>query len=114
MLHAVVDTIISIGVSLEHGTDTKSNNTLITVTVDNIGVALFCLTDREDCCNDDFNNTAGDWFLPNASKITASSDTQPLHISFGNRSVGLNFNFNTSNISPELPVGIYYCKMSDM
>ena len=43
------------GVKLEiqYGTNVTSNNTLITV--DNIGVTLFCSTDREDCCNNEFN-----------------------------------------------------------
>ena len=74
-------------------------------------MSLFCSTDREDCCNDEFNSTAGDWFLPNGSKITASSNTQSLYVLFGNKTVGLNFNF--SNISSELSTGIYHCEMMD-
>ena len=95
------------GVKLEiqYGTNVTSNNTLITV--DNIGVTLFCSTDREDCCNDKFN-IAGNWFLPNGSKVPSTMNTQALHITLGNQTVGLNI-----KNSPELPIGIYHCEMMD-
>jgi hypothetical protein len=66
---------------------------------------LFCSTDRENCCIDEFR-IPGSWFLPNGSKI--STNTQSLHniITLGNETVGL-------NISPELPSGIYHCEMMD-
>ena len=77
------------GVKLEiqYGTNVTSNNTLITV--DNTRVTLFCLTDREDCCNDEFN-IAGNWFLLNGSKVPSTMNTQALHITLGNQTVGLN------------------------
>ena len=95
------------GVKLEiqYGTNVTSNNTLITV--DNIGVTLFCSTDREDCCNDEFN-IAGNWFLPNGSKVPSTMNTQALHITLGNQTVRLNI-----KNSPELPTGIYHCEMMD-
>ena len=64
---------------------------------------LFCSTDRE------YNelNIPGSWFLPNGSKISLStSNTQSLHVTFGNQTVGL-------NISSNLPRGIYHCEMMD-
>ena len=65
--------------------------------------ALFCSTDRENCCIDEFN-IPGSWFLPNGSKI--STNIQSLHTALGNQTVGL-------NISPDLPSGIYHCEMMD-
>ena len=84
------------GVKLEFGPNQVSNNTLITV--DNIGPgALVCST---DCCTDEFS-IAGNWFLPNGSKVSSSTSTQSLHIMLGNQTVGLNF----SN-SDELPTTV--------
>ena len=69
---------------------------------------LFCSTDREKI-NDEFNNIPGSWFLPKGTKISSStSNTQSLHITLGNQTVGLNI-MN----SAELPVGIYHCEMMD-
>ena len=95
------------GVKLEHDTNETSNNTLFTL--DNSGVALFCSTDREDCCTDEFT-IAGNWFLPNGSKLPSTTNTQSLSITLGNQTVGL----NVTN-SHELPTGsgIYHCEMMD-
>ena len=67
---------------------------------------LFCSTDRENCCIDEFN-IPGSWFLPNREKISANY-TQSLQndIALGSQTVGL-------NISPDLPSGIYHCEMMD-
>ena len=94
--------ISGVKLEIQHGTNVTSNNTLITV--DNIGVTLFCSTDREDCCSNEFS-IAGNWFLPNGSQILLIN-TQSLHITLGNQIVGLNI----TNI-PDLPTGIYYCEM---
>ena len=78
--------------------------------MDDIGegeTALLCSTDREDCCTDE-PSIAGKWFLPNGTKVSSTTDTQSLHITFGNQTVGL----NVTN-SPELPIGIYHCEMMD-
>ena len=68
---------------------------------------LFCSTDREDCCTDEFS-IAGNWFLPNGSKV---SNTQALHITFGNQTVGLNFMNNTDDL--QVHTGLYHCAMMD-
>ena len=74
--------------------------------MNNADEALFCLTDRIDCCTDELNTTAN-WFLPNGSKIS-STDT---HIIFrGNQTVGLNI---TCSPHSKLPFGIYHCEMMD-
>ena len=96
-----------IGVRLELGPSQGSNNTLITVTVDGTAKdeklrVLFCSTDKVNCCNDELN-LPGNWFLPN---ISSSTNTQSLHVTLGNQTMGL-------NISPELPSGIYHCEMMD-
>ena len=69
--------------------------------------ALFCSTDRRNCCNDELS-LPGSWFLPNGSEISSTTSTQSLHITLGNQAMGL-------NISPEfeLPSGIYHCEMMD-
>ena len=94
------------GVQLEYGINVTviSNNTLITV--DNVGEALFCSTDREDCCSDEIS-IAGNWFLPNGSQVL-TTNTQSLHITLDNQTVGLSI-MN----SPEIPTGIYHCEMMD-
>ena len=69
--------------------------------------ALLCSTDREDCCTDEFN-IAGNWFLPNGSKISPTTNTLSFRIILGNQTVGLNI-----MRSPELPTGIYHCEMMD-
>ena len=96
------------GVKLEHGSNETSNNTL--VTMDNTELALFCSTDREDCCTDELS-ISGNWFLPNGSNIiTLGINIQSLSIALnlGNQTVGLNI-FN----NPDLPSGIYHCEMMD-
>ena len=99
--------IIILGVRLELHTKERSNNTLITV--DNIGEALLCSTDRVDCCTDhDEYSIAGNWFLPNGSKIPSTTSTQSLHITLGNQTVGLNV-----NNSLQAPTGIYHCEIMD-
>ena len=60
--------------------------------MDNIGETLFCSTDREDCCTDEFS-IAGIWFLPNGS----DTNPQSPFIILGNQTVGLNI-----TNSPEL------------
>ena len=75
--------------------------------MDNIGVVLFCSTDREDCCTNEFN-IAGNWFLPNRSKVPLTMYTQSLHIALENQTLGLNI----TNVT-ELPTGIYHCEMKD-
>ena len=105
--HNIVHFKFISGVKLEiqYGTNVTSNNTLITV--DNTGVTLFCSTDREDCCSNEFSIT-GNWFLPNGSKVPSTMSTQALHITLGNQTVGLNI-----KDSAELPTGIYHCEMMD-
>ena len=94
-----------LGIRIEYGPNQESNNTLITVNdIQGNNAALFCSTDRENCCIDEFNIIPGSWFLPNGSKI--STNTQFLHIALGSQTMGL-------NISPELPSGIYHCEMMD-
>ena len=72
---------------------------------DNASQVLFCSTDRENCCIDEFN-IPGCWFLPNGTKI--STNTQSLRIAMGSQTVGLNI-----TDSAELPSGIYHCEMMD-
>jgi hypothetical protein len=93
------------GVRLEYGPNQESNNTLITVNgihTQEDEKVLFCSTDKENCCFDEFN-ISGSWFLPNGSKI---SNNKSFHIIFGDQTMGL-------NISPSLPTGIYHCEMID-
>ena len=95
-----------LGVRLEHGPNQERNNTLITVNgIQGDEQALFCSTDRRNCCTDELN-LPGNWLLPNGSEISSSTNTQSLHITLGNQTMGL-------NISPELPSGIYHCEMMD-
>ena len=78
--------------------------------MESIGEALFCSTDRVDCCNDhDEYSIDRNWFLPNGSKIPSTSNTQALHTILGNQTVGLNI----MNNSLQIPIGIYHCEMMD-
>ena len=85
------------------------------ITMDSIGDSeeeniLICSTDREDCCTDEFS-IPGSWFLPNGSKIhvlSSRNNTQSLHITLGNQTIGLNITNN-----PEMPAGIYHCEVMD-
>ena len=87
--------------SVEQNSVTPMLSTVIRV------LLLFCSTDREDCCSNEFS-IAGNWFLPNGSKVPSTMSTQALHITLGNQTVGLNI-----KNSAELPTGIYRCKMMD-
>ena len=65
-------TLLILGVRLEYGPNQEENNTLITVLVNGTKGderALFCSTDRRNCCNDELN-LPGNWFLPNGSEIS--------------------------------------------
>ena len=107
LFHHIFTAWTIIGVRLEHGPNQESNNTLITVNgiQEDDEWALLCSTDRRNCCNDELN-LPGSWFLPNGSEISSTTNTQSLHITLGNQTMGL-------NISPELPSGIYHCEMMD-
>ena len=99
-----------IGVNLEYGPNREKNNTLITadsIVYEESKRELVCSTDREDCCVDEFN-IPGNWFLPNGSKISSTTNTQSLHITLGNQNMGLNI-----TNSHEVPIGIYHCEMMD-
>ena len=75
---------------MEYGPYQESNNTLITVSgTQEDEMVLFCSTDRETCCTDEFS-TSGKWFLPNGSNITLKTNFQSLSITLGNQTVGLN------------------------
>ena len=64
--------------------------------------ALFCSTDRKNCCIDELN-ISGRWLLPNGTKIPNT------HInSVGNQAVGLSI-MNMADLSS----GIYHCEMMD-
>ena len=77
--------------------------------MDNIREALICSTDSVDCCTDhDEYSIAGNWFLPNGSKIPPTTSTQSLHITLGNQTVGLNVNNSLQALT-----GIYHCEMMD-
>ena len=101
------------GVRLEHGPNQESNNTLITVgSIGEGKKALFCSTDREDCCTNEYN-IAGNWFLPNGSQVLSANNTQSFYnMMLGNQTVGLHINMNASN-GLELLTGIYHCEMTD-
>ena len=93
---------------MEYGPYQESNNTLITVSgTQEDEIVLFCSTDRETCCTDEFR-VSGKWFLPNGSNITLKKNIQSLSIILGNQTVGLNITNST-----ELPSGIYHCEMMD-
>ena len=93
---------------MEYGPYQESNNTLITVSgTQEDKMVLFCSTDRETCCTDEFR-VSGKWFLPNGSNITLEINIQSLSIILGNQTVGLNITNST-----ELPSGIYHCEMMD-
>ena len=70
-------------------------------------MVLFCSTDRENCCTDEFS-ISGKWFLPNGSNVTLETNIQSLSITLGNQTVGLNITNST-----ELLSGIYHCEMMD-
>ena len=92
-----------IGVSLEHGANQESNNTLIILDT-NIGDdkrMLFCSTDREDCCTNELISF-GAWFLPNGSEVKAP------YVTLGNQTLGLSIMSGR-----EMP-GIYHCEMMDI
>ena len=93
---------------MEYDPYQESNNTLITVSgTQEDEMVLFCSTDREICCTDEFS-ISGKWFLPNGSNITLETSFQSLSITLGNQTVGLNI----TNIA-KLPSGIYHCEMMD-
>ena len=74
--------------------------------------ALFCSTDRKDCCDNE-SDIHGNWFLPNGSKVLATNNThfEAAYVTWGNQTVGLNR--VNSNDSLELPSGVYHCEMMD-
>ena len=85
------------------------------ITTGNIGEeerALFCSTDRIDCCDNE-SDIHGNWFLPNGSKVLATTNThfEASYVTRGNQTVGLN-RVNNNN-SHELPSGVYHCEMMD-
>ena len=92
-----------LGVKLEYGPNQENNNTLIIVNgIQGNNAALFCSTDRENCCFNKFN-IPGRWLLPNGTKIPNT------HINaLGNQTVGLSI----MNMA-DLPSGIYHCEMMD-
>ena len=75
--------------------------------------ALFCSTDKIDCCVDETSTVNGNWFLPNGSKVLPATNIfEPVYsyVTWGDQTVRLNL---VNNSSPKLPTGIYHCEMMD-
>ncbi len=97
-----------LGLMLFHNGSFHPNNSIINV--DEIGegtMALFCFTNKSNCCNIDFGpQDLGEWYFPNGSAVAINRDGTAMYRNQGPSVVRLNQK-NTS-LSP---AGIFHCKI---
>ena len=96
-------------VTLFHNGAFHANNTI--VTADDIGergLALFCFTNKRDCCRHDIKaNRLGEWYWPNRTTMGVATGSN-MYRDRGNSVVSLNRKNNVT-----LPSGVYECEIPD-
>lgn len=75
-------------------------------TVGNENDSIQCHTDLVTCCNSDQGMDRGDWFYPDAERVSNNSDSEPFYQHWANQSVDLRYRG-----VPAVPsiMGIYQC-----
>ena len=90
------------------------NNSVVTVTDigGSIGLGIYCLTPRLECCSDSETPNAAsvtrEWYLPDATPLT--SDDSPFIKSRMSSAVSLHRDLFSSNTAPS---GVYRCEIPD-
>ena len=70
--------------------------------------ALFCLTDRTQCCTTEAGDACGSWRLPDSSFITLDDSDLSFYAIRGYSSIHLNRRSDAL-----APTGIYTCRLPD-
>ena len=70
--------------------------------------ALFCLTDRTQCCTTEAGDECGSWRFPNDSKVTFDDANLSFYAIRGYSSIHL-----IRRSDAVTPTGIYICKLPD-
>ena len=68
--------------------------------------ALFCRTDRPDCCTG--ANRLGEFYYPNGSRVGVKNDNGPMYRNRGDQAVLINRNTDSLNAPP---TGWYRCEI---
>ena len=70
--------------------------------------ALFCLTDRIECCTREAGDERGSWRFPNGSSVTRDDANLDFYAIRGYSSIHLN-----RRSDAVAPTGIYICRLPD-
>ena len=70
--------------------------------------ALFCLTDRTQCCTTEAGDARGSWRFPNDSRLTLDDANLDFYAIRGYSSIRLNRRSDAVE-----PTGIYICRLPD-
>ena len=70
--------------------------------------ALFCLTDRTQCCTTEAGDARGSWRFPNGSAVTRDDADLSFDAIRGYSSIHLN-----RRSDAVVPTGIYICRLPD-
>ena len=84
-------------------------NSNTTINIRDIGTgdsALFCVTDRENCCSG--ANRLGEWYYPDGGRVSIQNAGEDFYRNRGNRVVRLNKARNVIT-----PTGRYGCEILD-
>ena len=88
-----------------NGTLLPNNSIVLLNDIGKEGSALYCLTDRENCCTGKIGMRPGLWKFPNGSNVSNDKYTD-IYIRRGSSSIRLNRERNIM-----APTGVYKCLM---
>ena len=88
-----------------------SNNSIVNITDIGSGTdALYCFTNRSDCCRRKDGGTNGEWFFPNSSAVEKGGLTSSLDFSRNRLLSAVLLNRRNNAVGP---TGLYLCEVLD-
>ena len=90
------------------GTFLSNNSIIFLSSIGEGSNALFCLTDRTQCCTTEAGDARGSWRFPNSSLVTRDDADLSFYAIRGYSSI--RFNRRSDAVAP---TGIYICRLPD-
>ena len=72
--------------------------------------ALYCFTNRTDCCRDSDESANGEWFFPDRSAVEGNGSVSTLDFSRNKRPSAVVLNRRNNAMGP---TGLYCCEVLD-
>ena len=86
-----------------------ANNSVVAIDAISVGSgALYCLTNRLECCRRSDGALAGQWYFPNGTAVGTSADGVSIYRTRGPSEILLNRRNNAT-----MPTGVFRCEIPD-